>query len=351
MALRDLSEGMRGEDVRAVQQGLNEYFGTTRPALNPDGIFGPNTRAAVDAFQRANPGTGRPDGSPDGIVGRRTRRKLFPLAVVTVSAFGFRLPPLTFPTLPRRGIQPPNLGPGPLQPPGTPQPGLQPNPNANVLHVNWEEILRPARLDFRPQRFPGLRLPVASPSVPLMPRPLFSPDPQPSPAPWPGSLLTFAQVHHFELSPGSQVNLLNPSQTSFTLGLQGVAMIGDDDAAHQEFAMGVQAGSPNVDGSGDWSFTWYAQITDVDRFGALGQFHWWQPYAQLGVQNMARSFRPVLTGNLFPVNLGFDVNQVLTVNVAGGVALMYDPQTGAVQAGLQGTAGLILKFDLPARRR
>src|SRR5207249_1515567 len=73
MALRDLSQGMRGEDVRAVQQGLNEYFGTTRPALDPDGVFGPNTRAAVDAFQRANPGTGRPDGSPDGIVGRRTR--------------------------------------------------------------------------------------------------------------------------------------------------------------------------------------------------------------------------------------------------------------------------------------
>ena len=72
--------------MRAVQQGLNEYFGSTRPALDPDGIFGPNTLAAVNAFQRANQGTGRPNGTPDGIVGRRTRRKLFPLAVVTVSA-------------------------------------------------------------------------------------------------------------------------------------------------------------------------------------------------------------------------------------------------------------------------
>jgi peptidoglycan hydrolase-like protein with peptidoglycan-binding domain len=46
--------------------------------LNPDGVFGPNTLAAVEAFQLANPGTGKPDGTPDYIVGRRTRRKLFP---------------------------------------------------------------------------------------------------------------------------------------------------------------------------------------------------------------------------------------------------------------------------------
>jgi peptidoglycan hydrolase-like protein with peptidoglycan-binding domain len=78
MALRDLVQGMRGEDVRAVQQGLNEYFRGRRPPLNSDGVFGPNTLAAVEAFQLANPGTGKPDGTPDYIVGRRTRRKLFP---------------------------------------------------------------------------------------------------------------------------------------------------------------------------------------------------------------------------------------------------------------------------------
>ncbi len=141
--------------------------------------------------------------------------------------------------------------------------------------------------------------------------------------------------------------LPNPSQTSFTLGLQAVAMIGDDNAAHQEFAMGVQMGSPNVDGSGSWSFTWYAQITDVDRFGHLGFFHWWQPYAQLGLQNTTSSFSPVLTGSLFPVNLGFDINESMSVNIGGGLALTFDPQTGAVQAGIQGTAGLVLKFDGP----
>lgn len=340
---------MHGEDVRAVQQGLNEYFQGTRPRLDPDGVYGPHTRDAVNAFQTANPGTGKADGSPDGIVGSRTRRKLFPLAVVTVSAVGYRLTMPPWPG-PRVGIRPPSLGPGPLQPPGTPQPpGIVPNPNANVLHVDWSQYLNLGRLDFSPQHFPGLRLPIATPPVPLPPRLVLDPTPLIPPAPSPGPILPFGVVHHFELSPGAQMMLANPSQTSFTLGLQGVAMIGDDAAAHQEFAMGIQAASPNVDGSGDWSFTWYAQITDVDRFGALGLFHWWQPYAQLGIQHVQNSFSPVITGNLFPVNLGFDVNKSLTISVAGGVALIYDPQTGAVTAGIQGTAGLILKFDGPAR--
>jgi hypothetical protein len=93
-------------------------------------------------------------------------------------------------------------------------------------------------------------------------------------------------------------------------------------------------------------------VCTADRCGpfrALGLFHWWQPYAQVGLQNSSKSFRPVITGNLFPVNLGFDINKELTISIAGGAALTYDPQTGKVQAGVQGTAGLVLKFDMPAR--
>jgi peptidoglycan hydrolase-like protein with peptidoglycan-binding domain len=82
MALRNLVQGMSGEDVRALQNGLNEYFNGRRTPIDTTGYFGRNTRAGVDALQQENPGTGRPDGSPDGIVGRATRRKLFPLAVV-----------------------------------------------------------------------------------------------------------------------------------------------------------------------------------------------------------------------------------------------------------------------------
>src|SRR5688572_2180195 len=111
--LRDLAQGMIGEDVRAVQHGLNEFFRSERKALGTDGIFGGETRAAVDAFQTRNPGTGRRDGTPDGVVGGRTRRKLFPLIPYSVTVTGFRL---TMPRLGRGGgIQPPNLGPGPLQ--------------------------------------------------------------------------------------------------------------------------------------------------------------------------------------------------------------------------------------------
>ena len=51
MSLRDLVEGMNGEDVRALQQGLNAYFGDSREALDPDGKFGTKTQAAFDAFQ------------------------------------------------------------------------------------------------------------------------------------------------------------------------------------------------------------------------------------------------------------------------------------------------------------
>jgi Putative peptidoglycan binding domain. len=52
MALRDLVQGMRGEDVKAVQQGLNQYFGDRRTALVDDGSFGPNTLAAVNRVSK-----------------------------------------------------------------------------------------------------------------------------------------------------------------------------------------------------------------------------------------------------------------------------------------------------------
>ena len=64
--LRDLAQGMIGEDVRAVHHGLNEFFRLERKALGTDGIFGGETLAAVEAFQTRNPGTGRRDGTPEG---------------------------------------------------------------------------------------------------------------------------------------------------------------------------------------------------------------------------------------------------------------------------------------------
>jgi len=58
---RTLSQGARGDDVRAMQQHLH---------VAADGIFGPNTRAAVVAFQRSKGLTA------DGICGPRTAAAL-----------------------------------------------------------------------------------------------------------------------------------------------------------------------------------------------------------------------------------------------------------------------------------
>lgn len=63
-----LQIGSRGSDVRRLQQTL------AREGFNPggaDGIFGANTKAAVQRFQRANGLTA------DGIVGNNTGRELF----------------------------------------------------------------------------------------------------------------------------------------------------------------------------------------------------------------------------------------------------------------------------------
>src|SRR5690349_17185618 len=118
---REMCLGMKGEDVRALQQGLNEYYGDRRPALDPDGDFGSRTLASVDAFQVENPGTGKPSGQPDGIVGSRTLRRLFPLVGYTVNIYAMRLKMPDY--RPRLGIQPPKLGPGPLRLPWPPLPG------------------------------------------------------------------------------------------------------------------------------------------------------------------------------------------------------------------------------------
>lgn len=65
---RTLSEGSRGTDVEVVQFYLRvlNYFNSDIPLVALDGIFGPDTKAAVEAFQREEGLT------PDGIVGRST---------------------------------------------------------------------------------------------------------------------------------------------------------------------------------------------------------------------------------------------------------------------------------------
>src|SRR5882724_4300321 len=82
--LRNIARGDRGNDVLAVQQGLNIRKLRDEPKVDEIGVFGPATDAAVRRFQR------RTKLKDDGVVGNRTRAALFPLAVVTVQAVGVR---------------------------------------------------------------------------------------------------------------------------------------------------------------------------------------------------------------------------------------------------------------------
>ena len=67
---RLISQGNKGEDVRAVQDVLNFHIRRLTP-LVVDGAFGPLTHARVVEFQKANQLTA------DGIVGPQTMAKLF----------------------------------------------------------------------------------------------------------------------------------------------------------------------------------------------------------------------------------------------------------------------------------
>lgn len=342
--MRALRRGDRGPDVTAVQQGLNLALKGQQPAITTFGFFGPQTDGDVRFFQRSA------RIADDGIVGPVTRAKLFPLKVVTVVARGMRL---RMPSLGGRGIRPPNLGPGPLVFPGLPgsqpPPGLTPNLMANVVRFT---DLGPAKLTFQPQKFPRLQLPLAGPPTTLPPLtlpPLTLPPPIPLPSPVPQILqdplsALSLNTHHFELAPATQVSVGKSPQFAFTLALQAVVMIGNEKRGHQEFASGVQVQTPPAPDGGDWTVGYFAQITDVDRLGAGGQFHFWQPYAQIGIQNSTGSFKPQVAGSLFPVNLTMDVGESIGINIAGGLALTYDTATGTIQAGAQMQAGIVVKL-------
>ncbi len=72
--VRHLSLGSRGQDVLAVQQGLNLRRQPQDPPLDEDGVFGPETDAALRRFQHRNslPAT--------GIAGPHTRAVIYPPA-------------------------------------------------------------------------------------------------------------------------------------------------------------------------------------------------------------------------------------------------------------------------------
>ena len=114
---RTLSQGMSGQDVRALQDALNYKIRRGAP-LGVDGAFGPKTDARVREFQRVSKLV------VDGLAGPRTQALLFTVVEVSLAlAFmpnlQLNLPGIGQPG--RFGIQPPQLIP-PLQWPGLPTP-------------------------------------------------------------------------------------------------------------------------------------------------------------------------------------------------------------------------------------
>ena len=320
MAIRTLSQGISGQDVKAIQEALN-VWGANPRLETITGVFGPKTDTAVRRFQEAH------GLDPDGVVGRNTRAALFPVGVATTTIFGMRL---RMPELPpfRGGSSP--LSPGPLT--------LSPSPSGQVLGSLRSNL-------FQPIRFPRLATYLHAPRVPELTLTV----PSLSGSSRPPQLFGFV-YDHAELQPGAQSTFPfgGSRQDVFVLTMQNIYRRGPDDAAHTEAALGVQIGAPFSSPNGPWTVNPFVQLTDVDRFGSLGAFHWWQPYAQVGFQfSGLGNPQPTLTGSLFPVNLGLDVGELLTVSFAGGLALNLDLRSGQVQAGTQFSAGLTLKLGKP----
>jgi len=330
MSLRNVSTGSSGPDVKAIQQALNTWG--ANPRLETDGKFGSHTDKAVREFQAAH------QLRPDGIAGRLTRAALFPVGVSTTTVSGFRLRMPDFPSFaPKFGL------PGKA----SPQQGFGMPPLRLTLNVDWSSQICQGLscLAFPLLKLPRLSFPIPAPALPDW---NLSIPPALSPA---GSSPFGFVYDHVELQPGAQSTFSFGAQRAdaFVLTMQNVYRRGPDSGAHREVDLGVQIGTPFSNPNGPWTVNPFVQLTDVDRLGALGMFHLWQPYAAIGFQfSGLGNPQPSLTGNLFPINLGLDIGDSLTLSFGAGLALTLDLRSGLVQAGPQITSGLSLKFGKPA---
>ena len=245
------------------------------------------------------------------------------------------------------GIQPPNLGPGPLQLPGQPSqtPGLL-GPFPPPLDFSKLTIQPPAlNLTGPPQKFPGLRVPMPGP-LPVVPPRLQLALPPPAPPPTPLLL----NVHHFEVEAGAT---LNPGK------------------ARREFlfvrcagrrAARRRRGRPpgvRVRHRGQYPFgrrerrLEHGLVRSDNRRGSIwnaGSLPFLAAFCPARRREHLKELPPVIKGGLFPANVGFDINKNVSVTASAGVAFTYDPDVGRVTAGIEGSAGLVLKFDVPVRR-
>jgi peptidoglycan hydrolase-like protein with peptidoglycan-binding domain len=319
MPIRDLERGMSGPDVKAIQDALNVQPGLKSPRVDARGVFGPKTDAKVREFQTLR------HLKVDGIVGKNTRLALFPVGVATATIVGVRR---SRPGLHRQPQERyPSLLPGKLTPPSLDRPV---DLDGVKRHVENPTALQPVQI-------PGVR-------QPLFARVL------------PDQILGF-DFNHMELVPGGQVTLpswrepLGPHQDAFSLTLQSIYQRGPDDGPNVAGTLGFNLAKPVSWFGGDpgaWTLAPFLQLTDVDRFWHFGNWHLWQPYAQVGAQfNLASAIHPSLTGALFPVNIGYDVNDDVTFQFGAGLTFTLDLSNLQFTAARQAFFGLSIKFGKP----
>ncbi len=160
-----------------------------------------------------------------------------------------------------------------------------------------------------------------------------------------------------ELVPGGQTNFnlfrpatKQPREDALTLTLQFIYRRGPTAGPHQELIGGVNMGIPlNAREPDDRpvNFTPFVQLMDVDRLGALGLFHFWQPYGQIGAQFTAgEKVNPTLTFSAFPINLGFDLGKHLSISFAGGFLGGWNIREHQLSAGAGFSFGISAKSSL-----
>ena len=319
-AIRNLASGSTGPDVREVQKALNTR---AKAGLEPDGVLGPRTRAAIIAFQRAN------RLEVDGIVGGQTRHALFPLVGLTLHLVGrFGTEGATTVASARE------------DPPGTPSQGT--SPSGPIVNI-WD-LLIPKSADRDPadgtldtfsRPDSGIQLPIP----PLLTAPLLN---------IPDMKLDSRQVQPgFQFTTGrlwqNKRGSPNPSG-ALVLAFQSVLALRKEKKGHLEVTEGFQLGAPvfaqTSDGQ-DWTLQWFAQASWVDPFWRRGRWHFVEPFAQISAQLDLKTGDPTLGAGLFPVNIQVDlVKDRLSVFAQGGLVTSWDLSAGRVEIDAQVIGGL-----------
>ncbi len=320
MKLRSVSKGMNGPDVKAVQEGLNKYYG--KKVLDPDGAFGDNTDRVVRQFQQEN------NLAVDGVSGPVTRSVLFPLVGATVNfwarrrsaSFSLGVPQLTMPSLP--------FLPSRMPPPGQPLPHLE---------LTRPSLLgTPAATSTLDLNFP-LGATMTYPQNELI-RPAGLPDAVPVPrvATPPGGRIV-VDWQQLAQTQRQFTGLFRNPQDSFAIGWQSVFKRKqvDPNAHHLEIATGCLLQSPigfQDAQRNDFTIACFAQATWVESLGHAGIFQW-APYVQAqGQANATGPLNAMGTLGGFPLNFNFDMGSIgfddVTLQAGVGVTggLMFTPQ-------------------------